>query len=255
MRRTKDSVAEFFINFTDILVFAMKYIREVFLPPYEINELIKQFFLIGYKSLLIVSITGFITGFVLVLQSVPTLRTFGAVSLIPAMVTISIIREIGPVIIGLICAGKIGSGIGAELGSMMVTEQIDAMEVQATNPFNYLVITRITATTLMLPLLVIIGDFIALIGAYIAYSITSEISITLFFTQSLDSVKYIDLIPAVIKTVFFGFVIGLIGTYQGYNAERGTESVGIAANHAVVWSSISIIFLDMIAVQITNLFM
>ncbi len=233
--------------------FAERYFTEIFKPPYEIKELIRQFFQIGNKSLGLVGVTGFIIGFVLALQAIPTLQPFGATALIPAMISISIIREIGPVITGLICAGKIGSGIGAELGSMKVTEQIDAMEVSACNPFKFLVVTRITATTLMVPLLIIYADTIALIGGYIALSIVSDMSISLYFSQIFDTLTFADVIPATVKTFFFGFTIGLVGSYKGYTADRGTESVGIAANTSVVVSSLMVIIWDMLAVQLTNI--
>ena len=231
--------------------FSLRYFKEVFKPPYEFNETIKQFFEIGNKSLGLVSLTGFIIGFVLALQSIPMLTKFGAVSLIPTMISISIVREIGPVIIGLICAGKIGSGIGAELGSMKVTEQIDAMEVSATNPFKFLVVTRITATTLMIPLLIIYADTIALIGGFIALNIFSGQSLQLYFSTVFSALSFADILPATVKTFFFGFAIGLVGCHQGYNASRGTESVGIAANVSVVHASLLVIIIDMIAVQIT----
>jgi len=233
--------------------FSMRYFSEALKPPYEIKELLRQFFQIGNKSLGLVGITGFIIGFVLALQAIPTLEPFGATSLIPAMISIGIVREIGPVITGLICAGKIGSGIGAELGSMKVTEQIDAMEVSACNPFNFLVITRVTATTLMIPLLIIFANTIALLGGYIALNIVSDVSLTLFFSQVFDTLTYEDVIPATIKTFFFGFTIGIVGSYKGYNADRGTESVGVAANTSVVISSLMVIIWDMIAVQITSI--
>jgi phospholipid/cholesterol/gamma-HCH transport system permease protein len=233
--------------------FAERYFKEVFKPPYEIKELIRQFFQIGNKSLGLVGVTGFIIGFVLALQAIPTLQPFGATSLIPAMISISIVREIGPVITGLICAGKIGSGIGAELGSMKVTEQIDAMEVSACNPFNFLVVTRVTATTLMIPLLIIYADAIALFGGWIALSIVSDMSISLYFSEIFDTLTFADIVPATVKTFFFGFTIGLVGCYKGYTADRGTESVGIAANTSVVISSLMVIIWDMLAVQITNI--
>lgn len=227
--------------------------KEFFKPPYEFKEIIKQCYAVGNKSFSLVGITGFIIGFVLALQAVPTLKPFGATSLIPAMISISLVREIGPVIIGLICAGKIGSGIGAELGSMKVTEQIDAMEVSACNPFKYLVTTRVIATTLTIPLLIIYADAIASFGGYLALNIEQSISIRYFYSQIFDTLEFADLIPPTIKTFFFGYAIGMVGCYKGYNADRGTESVGIAANTAVVVASLSVILLDMIAVQISNI--
>lgn len=243
----------FFSEIGDITLFAGRFFREVFTPPYEFKELIKQCYNIGNKSLLLVSVTGFILGLVFTLQSRPTLEQFGAESWIPSMISISIIREIGPVIIALICAGRIGSGIGAELGSMRVTEQIDAMEVSGTNPFKYLVVTRILATTLMLPLLVIIGDGIALFGSAIVENLKSDVSYTLYFNQVFKAISFGDIIPATVKTFFFGFAIGLIGCYKGYNCAKGTVGVGEASNAAVVYTSMLVFVIDFIAVFVTDI--
>ena len=164
----QDSIfKKFFLEVASITIFTFHFFKEVFKPPYEFNELIKQSFLIGYKSLPLVAITGFIIGLVLTIQSRPTLAKFGAESWLPAMVAVSIIREIGPVVTALIFAGKVGSGIGAELASMNVTEQIDAMQVSDTNPFKYLVVTRVLSATLMLPLLVIFADAVGLFGSFV----------------------------------------------------------------------------------------
>jgi phospholipid/cholesterol/gamma-HCH transport system permease protein len=168
-------------------------------------------------------------------------------------VAISLIREMGPVITALICAGKIGSGMGAELGSMRVTEQIDAMEVSSTNPFRFLIVTRVLAATLMIPLLVLYADGLGIIGSWAGANIKGDVTFVLFFSQAFHQVHFIDFIPAVIKTFFFGAVIGLVGCYRGYTAGRGTESVGIAANSAVVQASLLVIIVDLIAVQITDL--
>ncbi len=234
--------------------FTARFFKEVFKPPYEIKEFIRQCYTIGYKSLPLVSITGFIMGLVLTLQSRPTLAEFGAESWLPGMVALSLIREIAPVITALICAGKIASGIGAELGSMKVTEQIDAMEVSAINPYKYLVVTRILATTLMVPLLVIFADGIGILGGFVGINIHSDVNMVRYFSQVLASLDFIDIIPATIKTFFFGFFIGMIGCYKGYTAASGTESVGKAANSAVVAASLTIFIIDMLAVQLTDLF-
>ena len=192
-------------------------------------------------------------GIVLTIQSRPVLVDFGAVNALPGMVAVSIIREMGPVITALICAGKIGSGMGAELGSMRVTEQIDAMEVSSTNPIRFLVVTRVIAATLMVPLLILYADALGIIGSWAGANIKGNVSFVLFFSQAFSSVDFIDFLPAVIKSFFFGAVIGLVGCYKGYNAGRGTVSVGIAANSAVVLSSLLVIIVDMMAVQITDM--
>jgi phospholipid/cholesterol/gamma-HCH transport system permease protein len=230
------------------------FFRNIFRGGFEWNEFIRQCYLVGYKSFSLVAITGFILGFVLTLQSVPTLKSFGAESFVPRMVSISVIREIGPVIIALISAGKVASSIGAELGSMKVTEQIDAMEVSGTNPIQYLVVTRILACTLMIPLLTLMADALALAGGFVGMNLGDKVSAVLYFNKSFSSVDYSDLVPAVIKSIFFGFAIGFVGCYKGYNSNRGTESVGLAANSAVVNASLWIIILDAIAVQLTSVF-
>jgi len=248
------TVKSFFEEVAKLTLFTIRFFKEVFKPRYEFNELIKQSYSIGYKSFPLVTITGFIMGLVLTIQSRPTLADFGAESWLPAMVAVSIIREIGPVITALIFAGKVGSGIGAELASMKVTEQIDAMEVSGINPFKYIVVTRIVAATLMLPILVIVADAIALYGAYIGVNLKGDVSFYLFFLSVFEKLSFTDVFPATIKTIFFGFAVGLIGCYKGYNANKGTEGVGMAANSSVVYASLLVFILDMIAVQITSLF-
>jgi phospholipid/cholesterol/gamma-HCH transport system permease protein len=171
-----------------------------------------------------------------------------------ALVAVSLIREIGPAITALIFAGKVGSGIGAELASMNVTEQIDAMQVSGTNPYKYLVVTRVLSATLMLPLLVIFADAVGLFGSFVGVNLRGNVSAYLFFSQIFQSLEFKDLFPAFIKTFFFGFAIGLIGSYKGYNSNSGTEGVGKAANSAVVFASLMVFIIDMIAVQITSLF-
>jgi phospholipid/cholesterol/gamma-HCH transport system permease protein len=245
---------KFFLEVYSLTIFTLRFFKEVFKPPYEFNELMKQSFQIGYKSLPLVGITGFIIGIVLTIQSRPTLAKFGAVSLLPAMVAVSIIREIGPAITALIFAGKVGSGIGAELASMNVTEQIDAMQVSNTNPFKYLVVTRVVSATLMLPVLVVFADAIGLVGSFVGINLKGDVSAHLFFSQIFQSIGFNDLFPAFIKTFFFGFAIGLIGCYKGYNSNKGTEGVGKAANSAVVFASLMVFIIDMIAVQITSMF-
>ena len=247
-------IESFFIEIGELTFFAHRFFKEVFSKPFEFKELLRQCYYIGNKSLFLVAITGFIIGLVMTLQTRPTLEEFGAESWMPSMVSISIIREIGPVIIALTFAGRIASGIGAELGSMRVTEQIDAMEVSGTNPFKYLVVTRVLAATLMLPILVLMGDAIALYGSYIIENIKGEVSFLLYFNKVFDSLEFSDLIPAIIKTYFFGFAIGLVGCFKGYYCDKGTVGVGLAANSAVVFSSMLLFILDFIAVFITDIF-
>lgn len=243
----------FLTELTNIFYFILSTIKETFSRDFEFREFLRQCFQVGYKSFPLISITGIIMGLVLAIQSRPALVHFGAVSMLPGMVALSLIREMGPVITALICAGKIGSGMGAELGSMKVTEQIDAMEVSSTNPMRFLVVTRVLAATLMIPLLVLYADALGLLGGWAGANIKGDVTFILFFTRAFSHISFIDFLPAFIKSFFFGGVIGLIGCYKGYTAGRGTESVGIAANSAVVLSSMLVIIVDLIAVQITDL--
>lgn len=247
-------IAAFFEEIGELAYFSKRFFKEAIKPPFEFKELLKQCYYIGYKSLVLVGITGFIIGLVLTLQTRPTLIEFGAVSWMPSMVGVTIVREVGPVVIALICAGRIGSGVGAELGSMKVTEQIDAMEVSGTNPFKYLIVTRIMASIFMLPILVIFGDVFALYGSYLVENIKGDVSFQLYFNKVFEFLKYGDLIPATIKTFFFGFAIGLVGCFKGYNCEKGTVGVGLAANSAVVYTSMLLFIIDFVAVIVTDIF-
>lgn len=245
--------SEFLKQTADVALFIKDVFKNTFSKGFEFNEFLKQCFQIGNKSLPLIGVTGIIIGLVLTIQSRPVLINFGAVTMLPGMVTVSIIREMGPVITALICAGKIGSSMGAELGSMRVTEQIDAMEVSSTNPIKFLIVPRVLAATLMIPLLTIFADALGIIGSWIGANIKGDVSFVLFIAQAFGKVDFMDFIPATIKSFFFGAVIGYVGCYKGYNAGRGTESVGIAANSAVVMSSLLLIIVDLIAVQITDL--
>lgn len=254
MEKTAD-VNSFLLSVGDMFLFIRALFRETFSRRFEFREFLRQCYEIGNKSLPLVAITGAIMGIVFTIQSRPALAKFGAESMLPGMVAISIIREIGPIITALICAGKIGSGMGAELGSMKVTEQIEAMEVSATNPIRYLVVTRVLAATLMIPILGLFADAFGMFGSWLGVNIKGEINLVVYFFDAFGSVTFMDFLPALIKTFFFGAVIGIVGCYKGYTAGRGTESVGIAANSAVVISSLLVIIVDMIAVQITDMLM
>jgi phospholipid/cholesterol/gamma-HCH transport system permease protein len=248
-----EKISGFFKEVANFFLFITLTIKETFSRDFEFKEFLRQCFQIGNKSLPLISVTGIIVGLVLTIQTRPALVSFGAVSMLPGMVALSLVREMGPVITALLCAGKIGSGMGAELGSMKVTEQIDAMEVSSTNPMRFLVVTRVWAATLMIPLLVLYADALGILGSWVGANIKGDVSFILFFKQAFGHFEFIDFIPAVIKTFFFGAVIGLVGCYNGYNAGRGTESVGVAANSAVVISSLLVIIVDLIAVQITDM--
>jgi phospholipid/cholesterol/gamma-HCH transport system permease protein len=248
-----ENIKRFFLDIAGITRFTGLFFKNLFKGPFETREFINQCFRTGYQSLLLISITAIILGLVITMQTRPILADLGAEAWLPSMVFISIITELGPVIFALLFAGKVGSGIGAELASMRVTDQIDAMEVSATNPFKFLVVTRVMATTIMFPLLVFYGDFLAYLGSFIGLKAYSDISFELFHYRAFVDFFFRDIFPATIKTVFFGFFIGIISSFMGYYSDKGTEGVGRSANAAVVASSLVIFMLDLVAVQLTEL--
>ena len=246
-----DSIYNFFATISGLTIFNIEFLKQAFLPPYEIVEIKKHMNELGVKTFPIVSITGFIIGLVLAMQSQPVLERFGATDFLPATVSLSVVRELGPVITALIFAGRVSSGIGAELGSMRVTEQIDAMEVSAINPFKYLVVSRVIATTLILPILTIYVIMIALMGGYLAVILTDNMSFEYYKNAVLTSLQFGDFIPGVAKTFVFGYIVGVVGAYKGYTAEGGTEGVGKASTTSVVVASLLILIFDMVLVKLS----
>ena len=236
-------IDSFFLDLNNAFQFVTRFFKEVFKPPYEFKEIIKQCFEVGYKSLFLITLTGFITGLVFTKQSRPSLSEFGASSWLPSLVAIAIVRALAPLVTALIAAGKVGSNIGAELGSMKVTEQIDAMEVSAVNPFKFLVVSRVLATTLMIPLLMCYTGGVAMLGAYINVHQNEMTSFVSFFQAAFDKISFLDIFSSFIKSIVYGFTIGIVGCYKGFNASNGTEGVGRAANSSVVLSICYLILL------------
>ena len=230
-----------------------RFFIEVFQRPFEWREIIKQCYEIGLKSLPLITLTGFITGFVFTTQSRPSLSEFGATSWLPSMIAIAIVRALAPLVTALIVAGKVGSNIGAELGSMKVTEQVDAMEVSAVNPFKFLVVTRVIATTIALPLLMIYSAFVGLMGSYLNVHMNELMSFTAFFQSAFGSIRFLDIFSSLFKAIAYGFTIGMVGCYQGFTTTQGTQGVGRAANKAVVASMFLIFIEEMLIVQVVNL--
>ncbi len=241
----------FTLEFGKYTEFTGRFFKTVFKPPYEFRQIIRHIDDFGAMSLPLISVVNFILGLILAMQARPTMEKFGAAAFIPAMVTASITRELGPVITAILVAGRVGSGIGAELGSMKVTEQIDAMETSGVDPYNYLVTTRVIALVFLMPILALYADFIALFGAYLAEFISTGVTLQYFYGQVIDALFFIDVLPGVMKMSAFGFAIAIIGSYKGFNTESGTEGVGRATTSAVVLSSLWIILIDMILVKIT----
>ncbi len=245
-------IDQFFIELNNALQFVWRFFKEVFKPPYEAREIIRQCYQVGYKSLFLITLTGFITGLVFTKQSRPSLSQFGASSWLPSLVAIAIIRALAALVTALICAGKVGSNIGAELGSMKVTEQIDAMEVSAVNPFKFLVVSRVLATTLMVPMLMCYSGFVAMLGAYLNVHHNELTSFISFFQAAFDKISFLDIFSSLIKSIVYGFTIGMVACYKGFHASNGTEGVGRAANSSVVLSMFLIFIEEILIVQITN---
>jgi phospholipid/cholesterol/gamma-HCH transport system permease protein len=247
-----NKIARFFLYIYDAFAFIVRFFKEAFAPPYHFKELVRQCYNVGYKSLALITVTGFITGLVFTKQSRPSLADFGATSWLPSLVAIAIIRALAPLVTALICAGKVGSNIGAELGSMKVTEQIDAMEVSAINPYKYLVVTRVLATTLMLPLLMFYTGFVGLMGSYLDVHANEQTSLTSFFENAFSTISFLDYWASIVKALVYGFTIGMVSSYKGFNAGNGTTGVGIAANSSVVVSMFLIFIEEIVIVQISN---
>ncbi|GAB2810233.1 MlaE family ABC transporter permease [Ferruginibacter profundus] len=245
-------VDSFFSGIYNVYIFIKRFFRQVFSPPFEFKEIINQCYDVGYRSLPLVSLTGFITGLVFTKQSRPSLAEFGATSWLPSLISIAVIRALAPLVTALIAAGKVGSNMGAELGSMKVTEQIDAMEVSGTNPFKFLVVTRVLAITFMLPILVIYTGLIGMLGAYLNIHQNELTSFTAFFNSAFKTISFLDIISSIFKAACYGFTIGIAGCYQGYYAKNGTQGVGRSANTAVVLSMFMIFVEEMVIVQFVN---
>ena len=248
------SIFDFFSSLYNINLFILRFFREAFVPPFEFKEILKQCYEVGVRSFTLISVTGFIVGFIFTKQSRPSLITFGAVSWLPSLVSIAIMRALAPLVTALIASGKVGSSIGAELGSMRVTEQIDAMEVSGTNPFKFLVCTRVLATTLTIPLLATYTAFIGLIGGFLNVATVDGMSYTAYVQSFFQPLVFLDFTAALIKSIVFGFTIGIVGCYQGYNSDKGTEGVGKAANGAVVTAMFLVFIEEVVIVQITGYF-
>lgn len=242
----------FAIGVHDGAAFVARFFVEVVRRPLHVGEIVRICYEVGYKSLPLITLTGFVVGAVFTKQSRPSLAAFGATSWLPSLITIALIRALAPLVTALICAGKVGSSIGAELGSMKVTEQIEAMEVSAINPYKYLVVTRTLATTLMVPVLGLYCAFVGLVGAYLNVHGHEETSPLSFLKSGFSGISYLDILSGVLMCVLYGFTIGIIAAYKGFNAGSGTQGVGRAANASVVLSMFTIFVEEILIVQIVN---
>jgi phospholipid/cholesterol/gamma-HCH transport system permease protein len=245
-------IDQYFADVYKAYQFVTRFFREAFRPPFHIAEIINQCYEIGLRSLPLITLTGFVTGIVFTKQSRPSLAEFGATSWLPSLIAIAIVRALASLVTALICAGKVGSSIGAELGSMKVTEQIEAMEVSAINPFKYLACTRIIACTITVPILGLYCGFVALMGSYLSVHANEATSIVTFFKNGFSTITFLDVFSSVAKSIVFGFTIGTIGCYKGFNATSGTRGVGLAANEAVVLAMFLVFIEEITIVQIAN---
>jgi phospholipid/cholesterol/gamma-HCH transport system permease protein len=233
-----------------LTVFAGRAVVEAFRPPYELAEIVRHLYQFGLRSTPLIVTSGFAIGVVLSMHTRASLERFGADAMIPAGLAIALIRETGPLTAGLLVSGRVGAGIGAEVGAMRVTEQIDALEASAVDGFKFLVVTRVIACMIAMPLLTTMMNGAGVIGGYAAESFQSGMPWQLYFERSFRYIGFADLIPATLKTVVFGFLIAIAGAYWGFTTTGGTEGVGNASTRSVVLASILIILSNVILVRL-----
>jgi len=234
----------------DMSLFGLRALREALRPPLEVKELVRQVYEIGLRSVPLIAVAGFAVGIVMSMHSRSSLERFGAEALIPSVLAISLAREIAPLVTGLLVSGRVGAGIGAELGGMRVTEQIDALESLAVDSFKYLVVTRVFACIIAQPILTTFMSFTGIVGGFVAETVISNLSFQLYFDRAFSGMEFVDYIPATLKTAVFGFIIGTVSSYLGYNAEGGAEGVGRASTKSVVFSSILLILANVVLVKV-----
>ena len=237
-----------------VSVFGARALVEMWRPPYELRELFRQVYELGFRSVPLIATSGLAVGVVLSMHTRASLERFGAEALIPAGLAIALVRETGPLVTGLLLSGRIGAGIGAEIAAMKVTEQIDALEATAVDSFKYLVVTRVIACMVAVPLLVTVMNFTGMLGGYLAEKVISGMGLQLYFNAAFSAVEFTDYIPATLKTVVFGFIIAVVSSYLGFTTTQGTEGVGRASTRSVVFSSILIITANVVLVRLIFFF-
>jgi phospholipid/cholesterol/gamma-HCH transport system permease protein len=252
--RVGASVLSFFEAAGALTTFGARAAVEAFRPPYEPREIVRHVYEFGYRSAPLILTAGLAIGIVLSMHTRASLERFGAEAMIPAGLAIALIRETGPLTAGLLVSGRVGAGIGAEIGAMKVTEQIDALEANAVDSFKYLAVTRIIALMIAMPLLTLMMDFSGIFGGYVAEVLVSGMSWQLYFERAFTYITYSDLIPATLKTIVFGFLIASAASYLGFTTSRGTEGVGEASTRSVVFGSMLIIVSDVVLVKIIFFF-
>jgi len=234
----------------DLFLFALRAFREALSPPFEFRETMRQIYELGLRSAPLIAVSGLAVGVVLSMHTRASLERFGAEAMIPAGLAIALVRETGPLTAGLLLSGRIGAGIGAELGAMRVTEQIDALEATAVDSFRYLVVTRVVACVIAVPILTTLMNFAGMVGGFLAETIATGMSLRLYFDRAFSLIDVVDYVPSTVKTMVFGFIIATISSYLGFNTESGTEGVGRASTRAVVLSSVGIIVANVVLVRL-----
>ena len=245
-KRLLNLIFSFFYSIGEIVDFFLDCVKYFITEKFYLNIFLKQFIKIGFNSLPVVGLTSIFTGMVLALQSYTGFSRFSAESAIPNVVVLSITRELAPVLAGLMVAGRSGAAIAAEIGTMKVTEQIDALKTLSTNPFNYLIIPRILAGIISLPLLVIVGDIIGVMGGYLICVNLLNFNPTVYLQNTYNFVQFIDVFSGLVKASVFGFLITFMGCYHGFNAKGGAQGVGQSTTYSVVSSSILILLMNYI---------
>jgi phospholipid/cholesterol/gamma-HCH transport system permease protein len=244
------TILAFLQRLGQLSIFIGKSVGHVFAPPFFPTQIIRQIIDIGYYSLPVVGMTALFTGMVLALQSYTGFTRFNAESAIAGVVVLSVTRELAPVLGGLMVAGRVGASIAAELGTMRVTEQIDAMTTLSINPYKYLIAPRVIAGTLTLPILVLIGDIIGVYGGYIIAIYKLGFSEGSYLSQTWDILESMDVISGLVKAAVFGFIVAILGCYNGFNSQRGAQGVGAATTNAVVSASIAILLFNYLLTQV-----
>jgi phospholipid/cholesterol/gamma-HCH transport system permease protein len=250
MARAGGVVVDFLAGAGEASEFALRALRELVLPPFEVRETLRQIYELGWRSAPLIAVSGLAVGVVLSMHTRASLERFGAESMIPAGLAIALVRETGPLTAALLLSGRIGAGIGAELGAMRVTEQIDALEASAVDAFRYLVVTRVAACIIALPILTTIMNFAGMLGGFVAESAATGMSLPLYFRRAFSLIGMTDYVPATLKTMVFGFIIATTSSYLGFTTESGTEGVGRASTRSVVMSSILIIVANVVLVRL-----
>ncbi len=233
----------------ELTLFGLRAIRDAVRSPYEGGEILRQLYEVGWRSLPLIAAAGFAVGVVMSMHTRSSLERFGAEALIPAGLALALIKETGPLVTGLLFSGRVGAGIGAELGAMRVTEQIDALESLAVDSFKYLVVTRVVACVIAMPILTTVTNFAGILGGYVAETAISGMSFALYFDRAFSLIDFVDYVPPTLKTTVFGFIIGTVAGYLGYNTTGGTAGVGQASTRSVVFSSILLIVSNVVLVK------